>query len=182
MEIIELNSAEMTALWKRRTGYEAPRTDCIIDCGEGYDIDGMVLEHARSWYRKALRDTPSQSLPLIDISARLAPAASPSGAAVARLPQGCIRVVEVMAEGWERPALVVTDMNSAEAVAQSNPFARSGTSRPVAIVSGGCMSVYSPVAKLSNLTVWAVMEPVEGSFLLTRDMIASMPLYEPSQL
>ncbi len=173
-----LSAGEMLALWKRRLGYDAPRTDCTVTRSGGPDLDDVLMEQARSWYTWTLRSAPASALPLTDIAEQTALAISPEGVASADLPPGCLRVVSVMMEGWMQPALVVTDSSLPEAVAQTNPFARAASVRPVAVVAGSRLMLFSapsPGARLLSLEV-VMMPDMADEFVLTDMMVASMPV------
>lgn len=176
MRTVILDVEAMTSLWKRRMGLEEPRTDCTVVRGEGPDIDAMVLEHARSWYSEALRTMPSRSLPLTDISDGLVPVTSPEGVAGYRLPEGCLRVVEVTAGEWLKPARIVDEPTSTEALALANPYSRGGSCGPVAVIDGDVLLLSPSLSGESQPEVMAVVEPGDDTFILTSDMMARMPL------
>lgn len=180
MKTLTLNAQQMLTLWKSRLGYAPLRSDCSMERVDGYDLDGMLLEKIRSWYVGALRSEPADALPLTDISAETAAGRKVTADGVVRLtlPADCLRVVEVDCGCWDRPALMVTDSGSPEALAQTNPFARSGSARPVAVVCGSSLHIYSVTseADAADITVKAVMLPDADTFVLTPALMAAMPL------
>ena len=169
-----MTAEEMTALWKKRLGFDESRTDCEAVRCDGPDIDAFVTEDAKGWYSKALRDMPLCCLPMTEISPLPTAAASPEGAARFLLAEGVVRIGAVSAPEWEKEAFIVTETGNHDADAQSNPFARAGLCRPVALVSGRRLTSYPDP---ETVTVMAVMEQDEsGCFRVTGEMMAHAPM------
>lgn len=172
-----MTAEEMTALWKKRLGFDESRTDCEAVRCDGPDIDALVLEDAKAWYSKALRDMPLCCLPMTEISPLPTAAASPEGAARFVLPEGVVRIGAVSAPEWEKEAFIVTETGNHDADAQSNPFARAGLCRPVALVSDRRLTIYPAPENPETMTVMAVMEQDEsGCFRVTGEMMAHAPM------
>lgn len=172
-----LDKEAMIGRWRRAQGYEPVRTDCLMARADGPDIDGILEREMRSWYVKMLLDAPLSVLPLTDVARQAETIiASKEGMVVATLPETCVRVARVEMEGWEREAMIVTDPHCRLARAQDNPFARAGLAKPVAVVSGSKLTVYSRGSEMLRLTkVDAVMmPPVEGPYPVTDALLALM--------
>ncbi len=176
MKIMIFSRDSFVELWKRRMGFETPRTDSVITRGDGPDVNVMAFEQASSWYVGVLKSMPVESLPLTDISGQLVAVASPPGAAAFLLPDGCMKVAEVTADGWLAPARIIVQPGATEALAQLNPYSCAGPLSPVALVSGRRMIVYPSSTGDTMPEVMGVMEPDGKTFTLTSDMISQMPI------
>lgn len=175
--VITYTEARLLEEWKLRSRLEPLRTDCVITCTDGIDMDTYLLRELRAWYMRELATAPVDTLPLTDIAPGLTMTRAPDGAGMVKLPAGCLRVVSVEMEGWHRPAVIVTDPECAEAVAQTSPYSRGGVCRPVAVIYPDRMMLYTPpVDAKGPSSVLAVTEPPEGTYLLTEQMLADMPL------
>lgn len=162
-------------------GMEPLRTDSLLTRTDGADVERVMLDRMRAWYADMLATQPADKLPLSDMAAEIEVSIDESGAGTAMLPARCLRVVLVMAHGWERPAVIVTDPESDLAAEQACEFTRGGTVSPVAVIDHGVMKLYTPPggnAKLSR--VLCVMRPPEGTYLLTDAMKGLLPTYEPT--
>lgn len=177
MKSFVLDAAAMLALWKRAHGYEPLRTDCVVTRTDGPDLDAVLGMEMRAWYAQRLLTDDPRLLPLTDIGPMLTLTATPSGDAVSSpLPDGCLRVAEVMVPRCARPALIVESLSDPLALAQSNPYACGGEHCPVAVVSRGSITVYGPrPAAVAGLKVLAVTEPADAdTFPMTRALVSAM--------
>lgn len=176
MDRLEFDKEEMLALWKRAHGMEPLRHDCELVRTDGPDADSILEHDMRCWYLRCLMEDDPATLPLTDLASQVTLTASPSGAAGVTLPEECVRVVHVMMEGWEREAEVVDDPLDRRAIAMTNPFGRAGAARPVAVVEGSSLRLYSPVSASAQITrLEVVMLPQSDElYILTSAMMAKL--------
>lgn len=175
--VVTYTEARLLEEWKLRSRLEPLRTDCVMTRTDGLDIDTYLLRELRAWYLRQLATAPVDTLPLTDIAPLLTMTRAPDGAGLVNLPDGCLRVVSVEMDGWHRPAVIVTDPECTEAVAQTSPYSRGGVCRPVAVIYPGRMMLYTPPAYTAGpSSVLAVTLPPEGTYPLTESMLANMPL------
>ncbi|MCM1348033.1 MAG: hypothetical protein NC338_01360 [Firmicutes bacterium] len=175
MELIELTPDAMLARWKRAHGFEPLRSDCTVTRTDGPDLDAMLTLQMNNWYTDTLLHAPLHMLPLTDIASEISMTVSPTGTAMATLPENCLRVASVMSQGWEQPALVVDNLQSAEALAQANPYAAGSTSRPVALVGAGWIKISPPPEPTDRLWIMAVAMPdTSRRYILTQAMLSSI--------
>lgn len=180
MNPITLTADSMLELWKTAKGFEPLRTDCTVSRSDGPDLDRILTLQMRAWYVGLLNTAPFSDLPLTDIGPRLTFSERCPGSYSARLPDGCLRVASADCDSWERPALIVTDPASPDAAAQSNPFARSGRARPVAVVGDGLLTVQPPPDG-GKTRIMAVMLPdSDDIYHLTPQMLASLGVADPN--
>lgn len=174
MLTLTLDKNAMLTLWKRSHGYEPARTDCTVTRTDGPDLDVMLSAEMRQWYITTLLEAPLNRLPVTEIADTVTTVASPPGAASVTLPKRCVRVAEVKMHGWERSAVIVTDKQHPDAIAQTNPFGRAGIARPVAVLGYGTLTLWPAGPALTTLK--AVMLPDnDESFTVTPAMLALMP-------
>lgn len=142
--LITLSREEMLERWKLMRRMEPLRSDCSVTRTDGIDLDRELAMEMQAWYVKALLDEPADRLPLTELSGEVTVTRAPCGAGMVSLPAGCVRVVSVMLRGWHVPARVVTDLQSAQALAQLSPWARGGCVAPVAVVHPDRLMLYTP--------------------------------------
>lgn len=135
---------ELLAEWSLRKGFEPLRNDCQVTRTDGIDLRQLMLRDMHAWYMDLLHTAPVRLLPVSDLASAVPVGAGSDGSAVINLPANVCRVVEVRLAGWHRSAVIVTDMSSPQAVAQTNPYSRAGCYAPVALVDGKVLRLYSP--------------------------------------
>jgi len=174
-DLLRLSRAQMLELWRLTHLIEPVRADgARVSRDDGADIDRLLLNAADARYDELLRTLPVESLPLTDIAAEVTLERLKCGACRVSLPAGCRRVVEVMAEGWSRPALI-TSPDTALAADQSCEFTRGGTEMPVAVTDGVTLMLYTPPGESPRLLrLVAVMSTAPGLYELTPAMLPLM--------
>lgn len=178
LRVITLTDSEMLTLWKLRSLLEPLGTGAETVCADGIDIDTLLRRRIDDWYYTCLATAPVDSLPLTELSATLTARRTTDGAGAVSLPEGLLRVASVELEGWERPATVTDDPQSALALAQSNPYSRGRCSVPVAVAftrSSTLLLYTPPEGEIRIRSLKAVMRPPEGTYTLTDRMLATMP-------
>jgi len=181
--IYTLTAEEMLGRWKLAGLYEPLLADATVECSDGMDLDRLLRLKIDSWYVRQLMEAPLESLPLTEIAGQLTLAMQPDGSARVSLPEGTLRVASAMMKGWLRPAAIITSQDSPEALAQSNPFSRGGSARPVAVInSDGSMNLYTPPpgAQPQLLSVKAVCLPEKGTYWMTDAMMADESIFNLS--
>lgn len=179
MKTFSIPSDELLQLWKLHHGYGPMRNDCVVSRTDGPDLDALIMEKIRAWYVKMLTDMPKEYLPVTEISTQLT--LSPlEGGAWSRLPDNCMRIIDVTAANWTVPAVIVTDLTHPDALAQTNPFARAGSDRPVVIKGTDSISFFPAPVPDSDFSVKAVIIPdVDAdSYLFTPVLYSQIPFID----
>lgn len=179
MKTFTIATTELLQLWKLHHGYGPMRNDCVISRADGPDLDALIMEKIRAWYIKMLTDMPKEHLPVTEISGALA--FSPlEGGAWSRLPDNCLRVTDVTAANWTVPAIIVTDLTHPDALAQTNPFARASSDRPVVITGSDTITFFPAPMPDSDFSVKAVMIPdVDAdSYMFTSTLYSQIPFID----
>ncbi len=159
------SETELVELWRLMEGYEPLRTDCEVIRTDGIDLDSMIKERIDVWYRRILATAPVDKLPLTDFAPQLAVSRTPDGVATASLPPTCIRVVEVMMDGWVTPGRLVHDSASADWYAQMSEYSRGGCVEPVVLVGRDSVTLYSPPSDVCRLVRFlGVPAPMKGVY------------------
>lgn len=149
---LTLTAAEMLGLWRLHRAYGPPLADATVRRTDGIDTAALFTAEMNLWYRRLLLEAPP---PLL---APCSPASALSfpheGCAVAELPQGTVRVLEVRLGSWLRPATVVTDLSSPLLGRQLHRFTRATQASPVAFFDGRSLRLYpaSPSDVLASLS------------------------------
>ncbi len=179
--VTTLKAAEMLSLWKLLGGYEPLNDGCAIDCTDGLDLDAMLLRRIEGWYANQLLTAPADALPVYDIADDVCPERGPDGSVTVQLLEGTVRLISVKMAGWQRPAIILSDRQAPEALAQRNPFSRATASSPVAIHDSLCsLSLYpAPPGEPVIESLLAVIHPREGIFLMTDALKERIPRFEP---
>lgn len=134
----------MLEYWRMYRAALPARHDCEVACIEGYDTDAWLTAEMETWFRALMERAPLQWFDPVDISDRVTVSLTTSGAASAALPQCVVRPVRVRLQGWEQPAVIEFDPQSAMARLQLNPLTRAGCCCPVAVLHGTEMMLYTP--------------------------------------
>lgn len=174
--IIKLSSDEMLAQWKLRRGFAPLRVDCMITRSDGVDLDELLRLEMRDWYLNLLSTAQVEMLATTNIADDIAIVPMSDGEATVMLPQNCRRIVEFQLEGWERPAIILTDASSREAFMQQNPFARGNSVQPIALKHGNRLFLYTvPQNQQPKITrAIAVMEPTDGSYEMDETALSTI--------
>ena len=162
---ITLSSEEMLAQWKLRRGFEPLRSAGVITRNDGVDIDQLLRLEMRDWYLNLLCTAPVEMLVTTNIANDIAVVVRDEGVGIVTLPESCRRIVEFQLEGWSRPAKIITNPHCQEAILQENPYSRGGCERPVVVIHGNRLFIYSlPSSTPKIVRAMAVMEPADGTY------------------
>lgn len=165
---VKLTKAQMLAQWKLRQMFEPLRADCTVSRSGGVDLDSYAALEMRRWYVGLLAEAPLELLAPKDFTLTAQLRRGDAGNGILPLPAGTVRVARVKLMGWTRPARIITDPFSPEALAMSgNRFARPGRDNPAAIVMpDGNLHLY-PLSESTLLPavqeLWCVTDGGENS-------------------
>lgn len=165
----------MLAQWKLRRGFEPLRADCVITRSDGVDLDALLRLEIRDWYLSLLNTAPIEMLATTNIASEIALAKKDDSTATVILPQNCRRIVEFQLSGWDRPARIIDDVDSYDALLQHNPFSRGGCAQPVVVKHHNMLYIYSlPQGNVSITRAMAVMEPTDGTYEMDEAALATI--------
>ncbi len=175
--IQSFTTEELLSEWSLRKGFEPLRNDCQVTRTDGIDLRRLMVRDMHAWYMDLLHTAPPRLLPVSDLAATVPVSAGADGSATIHLPANVVRVVEVRLAGWQRSGAIVTDMTSAEAVAQTNPYSRAGCCAPVVLVDGAVLRLYSPPADgtLRLESLLCIELPAEGLYRLNPEALGLIP-------
>ena len=176
---ITLTRQEMLAQWKLRRALEPLRDDCTAVREDGMDMDRYLTEEMRSWYLGLLDSAPVEVTGWTELAGDVTVTLLADGSGEIQLPGNCRRGVEVMLEGWQRPATIVTDPTECMAVRQRSRFTRGGAVAPVAVTEGLRLRLYTPPTgtKPRVRTLRCVTVPTDGSYVMDESALGLIPLY-----
>lgn len=167
-------------VWRERLLLGSLRNDCEVTLTEGPDVDGVISRQIDAWYSELLDTAPLRYLAPTDIGAEVTVGMTADGVGTVDLPEGCRRVVAVELQEWERPAVVITDPESAAALRQANRFTRGGRASPVAVVDGRRLWLYTVSRPMSPIrTLTAIIRPAAGVYTLDDSALSLIPYYKP---
>lgn len=172
---MKLSTAEMLSVWRLRQQLEPLRSDCVVSRIDGSDSDALMIQHIDDWYETLLDTAPAEMLVLTDISTQVAMNNLGEAMATVILPERCRRVVEVMADDWEQPAVIVP-ADSPLALLQGNVYSRAGKSRPVAVVDRRVLRLYGVDSKSRLSRLLCVMQPDEGFYEFNKRALSTISL------
>lgn len=173
---MKLSTEEMLYQWRLRRALLPMREDCAVTRYDGIDIDPLLRLQMRDWYLNLLDTAPVELLTLTDIAADITTSRDSSGITTVKLPERCRRIIEFRLEEWERPATIITNPNSPEAILQSNPYSRGRSCLPVVVKHNNLLYLYS--AETENpviATALAVMLPDDGTYELDERALSLIP-------
>lgn len=141
---MQLSYEELLAQFRTRAGLSPRRDGCVIDIASGFDADGLMEQHIRSWYASLIENAPAEMLDPENVAPLLTATALPDGSAEVILPPECRRIFTVKLRGWEREAEVmnVADHPRLRKILSASSSLRR-TSRPYALLSGRTLTLYS---------------------------------------
>ena len=145
---LTLSVHEMLGLWRLHHAYGPLPADVLFTRTDGIDTDSIFTAEMNLWYRKLLLEAPP---PLLAPRSLAPPLSFPEeGCAVAQLPQGVVRVLDVCLSSWSRPPVILTDPASPLLDRQLHRFTRATAASPVAFFHGGELRLW-PAAPSDRL-------------------------------
>ena len=141
---MQLTYEELLTQFKIRAGLSPRRDGCSIDIASGFDADGLMEQHIRSWYASLIENAPAEMLDPENVAPLLSATALPDGSAEVVLPPQCRRIFTIKLRGWEREAEVVDAADHprlCRVLSASSSIRR--TSHPYAIRRGRTITLYS---------------------------------------
>lgn len=162
--------------WKMRSGLEPVRIDATLQRYDALDIDAYVKRMLDDWYLKLLDEGDAAFLDPEDVTELVEVAGVDDGVAVAILPAGTRRLMEVADASWHRPAMI-TGAGSMLARRQESTFSRGRCDSPVAVVdSPEHVRLYSyPPGVSPSLQRVAVARHVPGIYRLDPRALSLIP-------
>lgn len=141
---MQLTYEELLTQFRIRAGLSPRRNGCSIDIASGFDADGLMEQHIRSWYATLIENAPAEMLDPENVAPLLSATALPDGTAEVILPTECRRIFTIKLRGWEREAEVIAaaDHPRLRRVLSASSSIRR-TSRPYALRSGRTITLYS---------------------------------------
>lgn len=164
---MEYTLAQMVAEWKMRRGFEPLRIDATYRRQDAFEIDEYARREVDAWYEQLLAGGSVDCLEVDDITAKVNIESFDGHVAEMVLPPDCVRLVEVMMTGWERPAVLVKE-DDRRARHQLSPFSRGYHTAPVGVVDVTGLRVRLYAFRNGSAPqperVMAVMRPPEGMY------------------
>lgn len=151
---LHLNETQMLKEWHLRAFPEEVNSGCTIERHYGIDMQAYMKASMDDWYRRLLHDPASlHLLSPVDITdevgevtvGEVTPGTSLAPCRI-RLPEGVVRVLRVMVEGWHTDARIVDSCHHLAKACRS-PFPQGGVYAPIAVVDGDILTLYSVPAQ-----------------------------------
>lgn len=175
-KIITMSESEMIDLWNRRLNLVAERRNCIIERGNGTDLDAKVLQCIRDWYSRLLIESPSRCLPVEDIASKLNVNISSNNVVRVAIPDNCLRPVKWKMKSWKRPVTYFYEPDCYMASLQYDVHTRGGGEYPVGIIMPRQIMMYSASGADDVLEeALCVVHPAEGVYILAESLLHTIP-------
>ncbi len=176
--MLKLSKKEMLEKWLLLTRMEPLRADCRVTRSYGIDLEALAAIEMRMWYVNLMCHGPLEWLPVTDIAASAKLSAGDDDTLTVTLPGECMRPVSVRLYGWERPA-PVSPPDSRHALMQTNPFARGGVCRPVAVLGrdGRTLRLHSSPGRPAGARLQSLMcvaDPGDDTYIFHEDALSSI--------
>ncbi len=182
---LHLNEAQMLKEWHLRSFPEEVNSGCTIERHYGIDMEAYLKAAMNDWYRRMLHDVDAlHLLSAVDIADEVTevltgevnPYTSLSPCRIT-LPDGVIRVLSVMVDGWHSPARVV-DADHHLARACRSPFPPGGLYSPVAVVDGSTLTLYSVPSETTSIKAISAIVDTPGIYHIDSAALATIkPLF-----
>lgn len=175
--MMNLTEAEMLELWKLRFNMMPARRDCVVERVDGADIDGKLMIDIRQWYATLLATAPIEWLPVEDVVGDVVAQVSVNGVISVVMPDRCVRPVAWHVKSW---ATDVTQFHSPDSLVgrqQTVEWLRGCDARPVAVVNGNVLKLYSSSdgIKAAVDKAQCVVRPADGSFQFSEEALSTIP-------
>lgn len=167
----------MLSQWRMRRALEPLRSDCTVERIDGIDLDAFLKMEMRNWYLNLLDTAPLHLLSITDVASLVSLSFNTDLSATIILPKGCRRVVEISLDCRNSPITIIS-ADSPLATCQQNPFSRSGSVAPVAIVHHDHAIIYAGSNNFNISHMLCVMEPDDGVYELDEaalSLISKLP-------
>lgn len=156
---LHLNETQMLKEWHLRAFPEVVNSGCTIERHYGIDMDAYIKAAMNDWYRRLLHDPEAvHLLAPVNIAdeveeVRVEEANPYTGLSPCRilLPEGIVRVLRVMVEGWHTDAVIVDSAHHLTRACRS-PFPPGGVYSPVAVTDGNILTLYSVSSRSPEIT------------------------------
>ena len=168
----------MLSQWRMRRALEPLRSDCTVERIDGIDIDTFLKMEMREWYLNLLDTAPPHLLTLTDIASSRPITFNDDHSATITLPPECRRVIGLYIDSSPLP-LTLLKADSPLAICQQNPFSRSGSTTPIAILHHDHVTIYGGNSNFTLSRLLCVMEPANGYYELDEaalSLISKLPL------
>lgn len=166
----------MLSQWRMRRALEPLRSDCTIERIDGIDLDSFLKMEMRDWYLNLLDTAPLHLLSLSDVASFVSLSFNNDLSATIMLPKGCRRIVEILIDCCDNPVEIVA-ADSPLAMCQQNPFSRSGSVSPVAILHHDRVIIYAGANNFNISHMLCVMEPDDGFYELDEAALSLIPKF-----
>lgn len=182
---LHLNETQMLKEWHLRAFPEEVNSGCTIERHYGIDMDAYLKAAMNDWYRRMLHDPEAvHMLAPVNIAdevedVRVGEANPSTGLSPCRiiLPEGTIRVLRVMVDGWRTEAAIV-DPSHYLARACRSPFPPGGVYAPVAVVDGNRLTLYSVPSRPTEITEIIAVIDTPGIYHIDSAALATIkPLF-----
>ncbi len=173
--MLNLTEQEMLDLWKLRLGLTQARRDCTVEREDGINVDALLLSDIRLWYARTLASAPAHLLPVEDVAEKVFADIGTDGTITVNLSDNCVRPLCWHVEGWERDVTTFHSPDSLIAMQQSVKWLRGNEARPVAVLHGSVLKLYSVDPGLGGGIDKAlcVVRPADGSYQFGSELIST---------
>lgn len=176
---MNLSENEMLALWRQVMNIDVNRTNCQVEVDDGIEIDALLRTHIKQWYDNLLETAPLQWLPQTDVASQAVATANSEGVVNIELPNGCVRLSQLMLQGWQQPVTQFHQPDDDVALMQTSPYLRGALCNPVAVLYEQSVMAYSiePGTQPVVTQLLAVMRNDAGKYVFSRSAIATIPQF-----
>jgi hypothetical protein len=176
---MKLTDQQMLALWRRSRRLEPARSDCSIEVFDGYETEAALTLEMRQWYLDLLDNADLKYLELSDIATQLKFSPTASGAWQAELPLSTRRIIALQISGCAHRTIVSSVVEAERQITlNTNPYSRSGLTRPVAYVVGRTLSLFCKTDDGVCPTITAasaVVDPGDELYIFNDSALTLLP-------
>ncbi len=172
---LTLPAPQLLHEWRLRSFPENVAADYTLERIDGIDTDEIMTALMEDWYRNLLRNADTRLLNPVEIVQECSLEKISDRHAVITLPEGTLRVTEVVMEGWTGSALITADGSSRAARLQQSPYTCGTARAPAAVVSGLRVDLYPPAGNL--ISVKAIVD-IPGVYALDSAAFATIQPFQ----
>ena len=172
--LLRLTLPQMLDRWRLHSAYSPSLTDTTFRRNDGIDTDAIFTSEINAWYRRLLREAPSELLNSEDFASEAGLPEPVDGANVIPMPAEVVRVLEVRLSTWRTSARIVTSPTHILAERQRHPFTRATPSHPVAIFTDGYLHLYPAADSTDSILTLRCITHRNGEYIFDDSLLSEI--------
>ena len=168
---LTMTAPQLLHEWRLRSFPENVAADYTLNRVDGIDTDEIMTALMEDWYRNLLHSAYIHLLNPVEIAPDCSLKKLSDRHGMITLPEGTLRLTEIVMDGWTGSPTIITDRSSRMARLQQSPYTSGSPLSPVAVVDGLRVDIYPPAGNL--ISVKAIVD-IPGVYALDSAAFATI--------